>query len=146
MRPFQFVLITTGLCLMAPLAYVVWQKALLWSRAETAVAIVLRNVVSSPPTRNRAPTLAPVVRFTTARGAVITTTSPGSKTTAVYKVGEQVKLRYDPRQPNRVELPDFASQWLPLLATSTFALFGWVLFQAGRRYKSQSYKARRQRR
>jgi hypothetical protein len=53
----------------------------------------------------------PVVRYTTAAGASLTTTSKDSKSSSRYPVGRTISVLYDPDHPGKAEIDVFSSRW-----------------------------------
>jgi hypothetical protein len=53
----------------------------------------------------------PVVRYTTAAGATLTTSSRDSKSKRSYPIGRAVPVLYDPDQPDRAEIDEFSAHW-----------------------------------
>ena len=54
----------------------------------------------------------PVVEFKTASGQTASFQSSVGSSPAGYSVGQQVKVLYDPRNPQEAEIDDLSSQWL----------------------------------
>ena len=63
----------------------------------------------------------PVIRFTTAGGAAITSTSKTARKSG-YRVGQAVRVLYDPAHPDDLEIDAFWSRWLAVIAAGAFAL------------------------
>jgi hypothetical protein len=57
--------------------------------------------------------LARVVKFTTARGQVVTFTSKTSSNFSSDQIGDPVRILYLPATPREAEIDDFQSLWLP---------------------------------
>jgi hypothetical protein len=62
----------------------------------------------------------PVIRFTTAAGASIRVES--HTTQSGIRVGQTVRILYDPRDPTNVEIDTFWSHWAMVIIASSFAL------------------------
>jgi uncharacterized protein DUF3592 len=68
----------------------------------------------------RTPMYFPVIRFTTAAGASMSVES--HTTQSGLRVGQTVRILYDPRNPNNVEIDAFWSHWAMVTIASSFAL------------------------
>ena len=133
MRANSLVFAVIGLSLLAAAAYVLGQKVLFWYQAEVVTASVVGHRMESSDSENGYSTLVkhPVLAFTAPGGQVIEVLGPGGSAVPDYKVGEQVRLQFNPNKPNQVELPDFFSRWGALLLFAVLALMGtltlWVV-------------------
>jgi len=91
----------------------------------------LRNVVAENNTSS--PWLVyPVVRFTTPQGQEVSFTDRTGSYPAEYKVGDRVKVLYNPDRPQEATIKNWMQVWFtPLLITALgflpiLALMGWV--------------------
>jgi hypothetical protein len=72
-------------------------------------------------------TYAPVVRFKTDRGETITAHGSLASSPPSYKRGEEVRVRYDPKNPHDISIDSFFELWfLPLILLGIGTVFGMV--------------------
>jgi len=69
----------------------------------------------------------PVVRYTTAAGATLTTTSKDSKSKRRYPIGRAIPVLYDPDQPDKAEIDEFSSRWSMVAAALIIALIAFFI-------------------
>jgi uncharacterized protein DUF3592 len=101
----------------AVFAYVLQRRFL---RRAVRTSGVVEALNEEPLGRRRTPMYFPVIRFTTADGA---TRSVESHTTQRgIRVGQTVRILYDPRNPTDVEIDAFWSHWAVVTIASSFAL------------------------
>ena len=62
----------------------------------------------------------PVVRFTTTDGTTVSATS--SSTRAGYRIGQTVRINYDPNDPSTVEISSWSSHWVGPAGLGFFAV------------------------
>ncbi len=87
------------------------------------------TVVDLAPRSSRSggPTYAPVVRFKTERGETITTYGSLASSPPSYRRGEEVTVRYDPKNPCEVSIDSFFELWfLTMILLGIGAVFGMV--------------------
>ena len=87
------------------------------------------TVVDLAPRSSRSggPTYAPVVRFKTERGETITVYGSLASSPPSYKRGEEVKVRYDPKNPRDISIDSFFELWLlTLVLLGIGTVFGMV--------------------
>jgi hypothetical protein len=63
----------------------------------------------------------PVIRFTTTAGAAVTAESKTSHS-GVYQIGQSIRILYDPKNPNNLEIDAFWSRWIVVGIAAFFAL------------------------
>ena len=126
---FRLLFAALGAALIGLFCYCLGSRLLFLRTAQPATATVVR-LEAHDDDSDGGTCYFPVARFTTAAGQPVTATSPAGTGTPAYTVGEQVHIRYDPARPQRVELPDFFSQWGAILISAFFALCGWGLLRA----------------
>jgi Protein of unknown function (DUF3592) len=109
-----------------------------FERTEGEVTLELRRssqvsgVARRPPYRATAEVFdyAPLVRFETAQGAVVTVAGEVRSSIARYKPGEKLPVYYDPRDPQQAVLGTFLEFWAPIVAWAGFGLV-WALAAYG---------------
>ncbi|MGJ4945992.1 DUF3592 domain-containing protein [Bradyrhizobium sp. HKCCYLS1011] len=76
---------------------------------------------------------APLVRFETPEGAVVTVVGAVRSGLVRYQVGEKLPVYYDPRDPQQAVLGTFLEFWTPILAWTGFGLvWGLAAYGAAR--------------
>jgi hypothetical protein len=104
-----FPLIGVGL-LVGGVVTAVWGRRK-WAAARAAQGQVIdleRQVV----TPGSAGVYCPVVRFSTETGQVVEFTSEHGSRPAMHKVGQTVRVRYDPLEPHQAEVDSALARWL----------------------------------
>lgn len=81
---------------------------------------------------------APLVRFKTADGAVVTVTGQAMPRLFRLQPGDAVPVLYDPRMPQQAVLASFAELWLPLAAWAGFGLLAALAAYGAGRFSRRS--------
>lgn len=115
-----------GLLFLAAGAFVTWRAHTLIDVSTKADGMVIELRLSRPGSGSSGHQ--PVVRFTTNEGSVVEFISSISSRPPAYKIGEQVQVLYDPKDPYHAEINSFLSLWL---LPSIFLLLGGVFFVIG---------------
>lgn len=87
------------------------------ARGESAVATVVAIRPSSPVSRSK-----PMIRFETSAGVSVEAGCPGGWSSPARRVGESVRILYDPDHPQQVTLPTWSEMLPTLLLTGGFAV------------------------
>jgi uncharacterized protein DUF3592 len=153
-----FVLVFAALaagCLVAAGGYGLERIQMLrtFERAEGEVTAELRRAsmvgarVRRPPYRATAAVFdyAPLVRFETAQGVVVTVAGMVRSSLFRYKVGEKLPVFYDPRDPQQAVVGTFLEFWTPVLGWAGFGLL-WALAAYGAEKLIRSWHDDRRRR
>jgi hypothetical protein len=122
---FQLMSFCSGLAAIGLLAGAIWsyfkQKNQMESRAPTTGTVVELVLRSTRP--GRSGIYCPVVEFTAPSGERIRFTSDFGSRPAGHKIGQSVKVRYDPAEPQKAEIESGMTLWLaPLI----FAFMGTI--------------------
>jgi hypothetical protein len=65
----------------------------------------------------------PVVRFVTASGQVVQYTDDVGEDPPAYRVGDSVRVLYDPANPQKARLDTWSSRWLDATITTSMGIF-----------------------
>jgi hypothetical protein len=88
---------------------------------------VVVDVVSRSSSSSSGHTHVPVVRFKTGEGETITAHGSLGSDPPSYKKGQEVRVRYDPKDPHKISIDTFFELWfLPLILLGMGAVFGMV--------------------
>jgi hypothetical protein len=115
---FQLMSFCSGLAAVGLLAGAIWsyfkQKNQMESRAPATGTVV--ELVHRATTGGRSGIFCPVVEFTAPSGGRIRFTSDFGSHPAGHKIGQSVKVRYDPAEPQKAEIESGMTLWLaPLI-------------------------------
>jgi hypothetical protein len=104
----------------------------LLARGEVAVATVVSIRPGNPLARSK-----PMIRFETSAGIPVETGCPGGFGSAPPRVGESIRILYDPAQPKQVTLPTWSEVLPTLLLTGGFAVaWGFAFVVSFRRMRA----------
>lgn len=88
---------------------------------------VVVDVVSRSSSSSSGHTHVPVVRFKTDKGETITAHGSLGSDPPSYKKGEEVRVRYDPKDPHDFSIDTFFELWfLPIILLGMGSVFGMV--------------------
>ena len=107
-----------GISALGLLGGAVWayfkQQRTLESRVEATGSVV--ELTSRITTSGRSHIICPVVEFTAPSGEKIRFTSDFGSFPATHQIGQSVKVRYDPVDPQKAEIDSATNRWLmPLI-------------------------------
>jgi len=128
---FLFMGLCFGISAFGLLGGAVWsyfsQRRKMDSRASAVGMVVeLTNQVTAS---GRASLICPVVEFTASSGEKIRFTSDFGSRPAGHKVGQSVKVRYDPLDPHQAEIDSVMNLWLvPLILVFMGGIAGCLAF------------------
>jgi hypothetical protein len=121
-------LISIG-CLVAGVrALVIQRRRREASTLASGVVVALQKQIINPGTSG---VYCPTVEFANASGETVRFESAYGSMPASYKVGQTVKVRYDPQKPDAAEIDSGVSNWFApgcLLAFAVGAFFFSVMF------------------
>lgn len=115
-----------GLLFLAVGAFTAWRAFTFTDSSAKAAGTVVELRLSRSGSSSSGH--APVVRFTTNEGRTVEFVSSVSSKPPAYKIGEEVEVLYDPKDPWHAEIDSFVSLWL---LPSILFLPGGVFFMIG---------------
>jgi hypothetical protein len=102
-------LISIGCLVAGGRALIVQRRQREASTLASGVVVALQKQVFNPGSSG---VYCPTIEFTTASGEIVRFESSYGTMPASHKVGQVVKVRYDPKMPNSAEIDSGLSNWL----------------------------------